>query len=108
VNTGESIMNKQYRTVDEVIVEDLKEDPKLADDFLEHISEECSSEVDQEVFISALRHIAKAKGFSKLARESGLTRDTFYKCLAPHGNPRLSTIMSILKALKYRILFKPI
>lgn len=51
----------------------------------------------------SLRHIAEAKGFSKLARLSGVSRDTFYKCLSPVGNPRLDTFMKILKALNYKL-----
>ncbi|GHU10992.1 hypothetical protein FACS189449_01550 [Alphaproteobacteria bacterium] len=91
------------RSLDEIIVEDLKKDPEAADLYLEAAIEEYNENFNKDALLSSLRHLAEAKGISKIARETGLTRDTFYKSLSPHGNPRLDTLMAIMKALKYKL-----
>jgi probable addiction module antidote protein len=101
-------MNERYRTFSELLVERLKNDRELADEFLKSTMEEYTEDMDKETLLLSLRHLVEAKGFSKLARESGLTRDAFYKSLSPRGNPKLDTVMAILKALKYTITLKPL
>lgn len=39
---------------------------------------------------SALNTVARARGMSALARETGIPRETLYKALGPNGNPTLS------------------
>jgi probable addiction module antidote protein len=99
---------REYRSLDEIIVEELKNDPKLADLYLKGAINEYSENKNKEELLLSLRYIAEARGFSKLARESGLTRDAFYKCFSPRGNPKLDTLMAILKALKYKIVLQPV
>jgi probable addiction module antidote protein len=89
--------------LDEIIVEDLKNDPESADLYLESAIEEYNENFNKEALLSSLRHLVEAEGVSKIARETGLTRDTFYKSLSPKGNPRLDTLMAIMKALKYKL-----
>jgi probable addiction module antidote protein len=100
--------DRKYRSFDEVIVEELRNDSELADEFLKSAMEDYSKDMDKKALLLSLRHLAEARGFSKLARESGLTRDAFYKCLSPNGNPKLDTIMAILRALKYTITIRPL
>jgi probable addiction module antidote protein len=100
-------MSDKYQTFSELLVEKLKNDKELANEFLKISLEEYSEDMDKEAFLLALKHLAEARGFSKLAKESGLTRNVFYKSLDPKGNPKLETIMAILKALKYKITLKP-
>jgi probable addiction module antidote protein len=47
----------------------------------------------------ALGTIARARGMTQLARETGLTREGLYKALSPEGNPEFATIMKVIKAL---------
>jgi probable addiction module antidote protein len=51
------------------------------------------------VIAAALGDVARARGMSTIARKAGLSRESLYKALAPDGNPRLSTILSVLSAL---------
>jgi probable addiction module antidote protein len=51
----------------------------------------------------ALGDIARAKGMSKVARDSGLSRESLYKALSEDGNPSLSTVLKVAKALGIRI-----
>jgi probable addiction module antidote protein len=47
----------------------------------------------------ALGDIARAKGMSKIARETGLSRESLYKALSEDGNPSLATVLKVAKAL---------
>jgi probable addiction module antidote protein len=50
----------------------------------------------------ALGNVARAKGMTQLAKETGITRDGLYKALSPDGNPSFTTVQKILKAFKLR------
>ena len=54
---------------------------------------------DPNVFLAALCDVAKARGMAQLAKDSGLSRESLYKTLAPGAKPRFETIMKITKAL---------
>ena len=56
-------------------------------------------EGDASLFAAALGDIARAKGMSQLARETGLGRESLYKALSPTGNPEFSTILRVVGAL---------
>ena len=48
---------------------------------------------------AALGDIARARGMTQLARETGLGRESLYKALSPNGNPEFSTILKVVRAL---------
>lgn len=52
---------------------------------------------------AALGDVARAQGMTQLARQAGVTREALYKALSPHGDPRLSTLLGVMKALGLRI-----
>lgn len=47
----------------------------------------------------ALGHVARARGMTAIAREAGVTREALYKALSDRGDPKLSTLMGVLRAL---------
>jgi probable addiction module antidote protein len=51
----------------------------------------------------ALGDIARAKGMSKVARATGLSRESLHKALSETGNPSLSTVLKVAKALGLRL-----
>lgn len=51
----------------------------------------------------ALGDIARAKGMSQVARDSGLSRESLYKALSATGNPSLSTVLKVAQALGVRL-----
>jgi probable addiction module antidote protein len=57
----------------------------------------------EELFLLALRNVAKARGIAKLAEEAALNRESLYRALSAKGNPRLSTIGAVLDALGLRL-----
>lgn len=61
--------------------------------------EACFEEGDPALVAAALGDIARARGMSQLARDTGLTREGLYKALSADGNPSFATIMAVTKAL---------
>jgi probable addiction module antidote protein len=54
---------------------------------------------NEQVLLLALRNAASAiGGMSELSRRTGLSRETLYRTLSKNGNPKFSTLRSILKA----------
>ena len=51
----------------------------------------------------ALGVIVRARGLSHVARDAGLSREALYKALSPAGNPTLSTLLGVTKALNIRL-----
>jgi probable addiction module antidote protein len=58
---------------------------------------------DPNIITSALGLIARARGMSALAKETGLSRETLYKALSEGGNPTLDTLMKVTQALGVRL-----
>ena len=47
----------------------------------------------------ALGTVARARGMTAIAKEAGVTREALYKALSEDGDPRLSTLLGVIKAL---------
>lgn len=62
---------------------------------------------DASFIAMALGDIARAKGMAELSRETGLGRESLYKALSAEGNPQLSTVLKVAKALKLQLHVKP-
>lgn len=60
-------------------------------------------EKDPNVFLLAIGHVAKARGMSAIAEESGLGRESLYKAFAPGAKPRYETVLKVLNSLGVRI-----
>jgi len=58
--------------------------------------------------VTAIGHIAKAIGMTKIAEETGLSRPSLYKALSDGAKPQFSTIMKVLKAVGGQIKVSPI
>jgi probable addiction module antidote protein len=58
---------------------------------------------DQALVTAALGNIARAKGMTQLAKETGITRDGLYKALSPGGNPSFGTVQKVVKALGFKL-----
>jgi len=61
--------------------------------------ESALEEADPALIAAALGDIARAKGMTQLARETGLGRESLYKALSPSGNPEFATVMKVVAAL---------
>ena len=76
----------------------LDTDEKIAD-YLEAALEEA----DPALFAAALGDIARARGMSQIADETGLGRESLYKALSADGNPSFATVLKVVAALGIRL-----
>ena len=60
------------------------------------------AESDSALVAAALGDIARAKGMSTIARETGLSREGLYRSLSPNGNPELGTVLKVADCLGLR------
>lgn len=51
----------------------------------------------------ALGVAARAKGMTRVARDTGLAREQLYKSLSENGNPTLATTLAVMKAIGFEI-----
>ena len=58
---------------------------------------------DPSLVAAALGDIARARGMSGIAKQTGLGRESLYKSLSPDGNPEIATVLKVLKALGLRL-----
>lgn len=81
-------------------------------DLADHIKEpDAQAELLQDAFASghagymtnALGIVARARGMTEVARASGVTREALYRALSPKGDPKLSTLLPVLRTLGFRM-----
>lgn len=58
---------------------------------------------DGSLIRSALGDIARVRGMTQLAHDTGLTREGLYKALSAEGNPAFSTIFKVVRALGVKL-----
>jgi probable addiction module antidote protein len=59
---------------------------------------------DDPTFIAkAIGDVARARGMSQTARDTGITREGLYKALSEEGNPSFGTVLKVLSALGLRL-----
>jgi probable addiction module antidote protein len=56
-----------------------------------------------DVFLSAVGNVAKARGMSVIAEQTGLGRESLYKAFAPGAKPRYDTVLKVLKSLGVKL-----
>lgn len=56
-----------------------------------------------DVFLVAVRDVARAHGMARLAQDTGLGRESLYKALTPGAKPRYDTVLKILQALGVKL-----
>jgi probable addiction module antidote protein len=56
----------------------------------------------------ALGVVARARGMSQLAEDTGLTRQALYKALSSEGNPEFATVLKVVRALGLRLHPEPV
>lgn len=60
-----------------------------------------------DVFLAAVRDVARARGMAQLAKDAGLGRESLYKALLPGAKPRYDTILKLLHALGVKLTAMP-
>jgi probable addiction module antidote protein len=85
---------------DDSVIRRLRKDPKFAAEYLRASLED---EDEPRVLLIALRHLAQAQGIAKVAKAAGIERESLYRALSARGNPRLSTLAAVTKAIGLKI-----
>ncbi len=86
---------------DEATVRELRNNPDFAAEYLKAALEDND---EPAVLLIALRRIAEAKGgIAKIAKAAGVERESLYRALSVRGNPRLSTLVAVTKAVGLRL-----
>lgn len=55
----------------------------------------------------ALGIVARARGMTNVAKDAGVTREALYKALSENGDPKLTTLLGVLKALGLTLSARP-
>lgn len=73
--------------------------PEAIAEYLSQVLEDGNSDE----FLEALGHIAKAKGMTQIAKETGLGRESLYKTFSPGAKPRFETVMKVINTLGVKL-----
>jgi probable addiction module antidote protein len=86
---------------DEAMIQKLRNEPEYAVEYLKAAIEDTE---EPKVLLIALRHIAEAMGgVAKIAKAAGIERESLYRALSARGNPRLSTLVAVTKAVGMKL-----
>jgi len=86
---------------DDMIRRKLKDDREFAVEYLKAALEDTD---EPKVLLIALRRITEARGgFAKIARAAGIERESLHRALSARGNPRLSTLVAVTKAIGLKL-----
>jgi len=85
---------------DEAVVRRIRKDPDFAAEYLRAALQD---QDEPRVLLMALRHLAQARGIAKVAKAAGIERESLYRALSIRGNPRLSTLVVVTKAIGLRL-----
>ncbi len=61
-----------------------------------------------DVFLTAVRDVARERGMAQLAKDAGLGRESLYKALTPGAKPRYDTMLKLIHALGVKLSASPI
>lgn len=99
---GEDTMKRKASiSHDEATVRELRDNPEFAAEYLRAALED---DDEPSVLLIALRRIAEARGgIAKVAKAAGIERESLYRALSARGNPRLSTLVAVTKAVGLKL-----
>ena len=68
-----------------------------------HYLEAAFEDGDPALIRHAFNAVARARGMTSLARETGISREALYKAFGENGNPTLDTLIKVTRALGVRL-----
>lgn len=97
-------MKRTFRDYQEKLLNDLQ-DPELA----HHYLNEALADEDPRMFLLALKNVHEAQGgqVTDLAKKANLSRENIYRILSKTGNPKLTSIISLLNAVGFSFAVMP-
>src|SRR6202162_5332630 len=86
---------------DEATIRELRKNPEFAAEYLRAALEDND---EPSLLLVALRRVAEARGgIAKVAKAAGVESESLYRALSVRGNPRLSTLLAVAKAVGLRL-----
>ena len=73
---------------------------------IEEYLKACAEENDPVLLMRALGAVARARGMTKIARETGLSRESLYRAFSQGGNPQFDTVAKVARALDLEVTFR--
>jgi probable addiction module antidote protein len=70
-----------------------------SDDAIDAFMQDAFESRDAGYIAHALGIVARARGMSEVARETGLAREALYRSFAEDGNPTLKSVLSVMQSL---------
>ena len=96
-----NVQGKTSISHEHAAIEHLREDAEFAAEYLQAALEDVN---EPEVLLLALRRITQARGgFAKVAKAAGIERESLHRALSVRGNPRLSTLIAVVRAVGLRL-----
>lgn len=97
-------MKRKFRNYQDKLLKDLQ-DPELATHYLN----EALADEDPRIFLLALKNVNEAQGLkmTDLAKKTKLSRENLYRILSKNGNPKLTSIISVLNAAGFSLSVHP-
>ena len=93
--------HKASTSHDEAMVRELRENPDFAAEYLRAALEDAE---ELRLLLLALRRVAEARGgVAKVAKAGAIERESLYRALSADGNPRLSTLVAVTKAMGLKL-----
>lgn len=100
-----NVKKRIHRDFQDFLLENLQ-DPQEAAAYLKA----ALADEDERVFLLALRDVLEARGGSiaYLAEETNLNKQNLYRMLSKRGNPRLTSLKTVLNAIGFEMDIHPI
>ena len=97
-------MKRKFRDYQEKLLHDLQ-DSQLANAYLN----EALLDEDPRIFLLALKNVCEAQDIemTELAKRTKLSRENLYRILSKRGNPKLTSILSLLNAVGFSLAVQP-
>ena len=83
------------------------DDDQAISDYLEEAMKIAQEDSDPAFLTVALGTVARARGMSQIAKDTGHSRESHYKALGSEGNPEFATILKVLQALGLKLSIQP-
>jgi probable addiction module antidote protein len=100
-DSEDTMKRKASTSHDKATIRELRENPEFAAEYLRAALED---DDEPSVLLIALRRIAQARGgLAKVAKAAGIERESLYRALSVRGNPRLSTLVAVTKAVGLKL-----
>src|ERR1700722_7046787 len=99
---------RNFRTLDEIEEGYFRAHPEEIGPYINELFDDYAEDGNSAVLLASLRVIAKVKGISNIAEETGLTRQGVQHALSNKGNPRFDNVNAIMNALGYRLMPEPL